>query len=65
MMTTTLQVKGMHCTSCEALIKEVLEEEGARHIKANHKDGTIRFEGLDPQKAAALIAAEGYEVKHS
>ena len=57
----TLNVKGMHCTSCEAIITDALEDIGARSIKADWKLGKVSFEG-DEEKARATIKEEGYEV---
>lgn len=58
---TTLNVKGMHCTACEALIKDALEDNDATNITADHKTGKVSFEG-DEAKARKAIKDEGYEV---
>lgn len=63
-MKQTLNVKGMHCSSCEALIKDALAD---LHVdaKANHKTGTVDVSfdenttTIDRIKDA--IKTEGYE----
>lgn len=35
----SFKVTGMHCSSCEKLIKEELESTGAKEIKIDHKTG--------------------------
>ena len=61
-----LKVKGMHCPSCEALVREDLGDiSGVKAVDADHKKGTVkvRYEGaLDFEKVKAAIASLGYEV---
>lgn len=63
MARTTLTVKGMHCNGCEALLKDVLEEEGAMRVEADYKTGKISFEHetMGKERAKTLIEGEGYE----
>ena len=61
-----LNIKGMHCKSCEMLIKDELEEMGVKEIEINHKTGkaAVTFDEtklkLDSIKAA--IKKQGYVV---
>ena len=66
-MKTKLNVKGMHCKSCEMLISEgVSEVKGVKSVKADHKKGFAEVDyddkvsKLDAIKEA--IKKEGYEV---
>lgn len=64
-MKKMLNVKGMHCKSCEMLLKDVIEEKGLKVLKADHVKGVIEVEASDPKlfgEAAKAIKAEGYEV---
>jgi copper chaperone CopZ len=62
-----LDVKGMHCKSCEMLIKDVLTEQpGVKKAEALAKDNKVMVE-FDAKKVSldkikALIKGEGYEV---
>ena len=64
-MKTKIQVKGMHCKSCEMLVTEALMENGAKSAKASFKDGFVEIEHDDKvlpvSKAKELIRKEGYE----
>ena len=64
-MEKKIKVKGMHCSSCEFLIKDSLNDLGVKS-NANHKKGedTIEF---DPKKVAIkkvykAIEDNGYKV---
>jgi copper chaperone len=61
-----LNVKGMHCASCEMLIQEALVDIGARKVDASHKKGTVQVEFDDSKitldKIKEAIKKEGYEV---
>lgn len=63
-----VQTKGMHCPSCEMLIKDELEELGGIHkVNASHKTGVIEVD-FDSQKVAEeniieIIKNQGYEIK--
>lgn len=62
----TLDVKGMHCQSCETLIKDELMELGVDKCEANHIIGkvVVTFDeskiSFDAIKSA--IAKQGYKV---
>ncbi len=61
-----LNVKGMHCASCEAILKEdVGAVSGVTNVKADHKKGVVSFDG--PQSALpqvkAAIEKDGYSVE--
>ncbi|MFH1056155.1 MAG: heavy-metal-associated domain-containing protein [Candidatus Altiarchaeota archaeon] len=62
-----IKVEGMHCGSCEMLVKDELSEvEGVRKVEADHKKGlvTVKYEGkLDLHKVKKAIAGLGYKVK--
>ncbi|VVB53631.1 Heavy-metal-associated domain protein [uncultured archaeon] len=61
-----LEVKGMHCHSCEMLIEDSLAEvAGVRKVKADHKAGLVRITADDSVNLNAVkkaIVKEGYEV---
>ena len=63
----SLSVTGMHCISCETLLKEILTDEGAMKVDVSYKTGkaTVEYdEGkLTEQKIKQLIENEGYKVK--
>ncbi len=67
MKTVKLKITGMHCSSCEVLIKDALEEsEGVKKadISMKNKSAEIQFDEnkTDKQKLKAIIEKEGYEV---
>ncbi|MDP2718164.1 MAG: heavy metal-associated domain-containing protein [Candidatus Micrarchaeota archaeon] len=60
-----LNVKGMHCKSCELLLSEDLSAiSGVSNVSANHQTGKVAFDGpvssIEPAKAA--IRTLGYQV---
>ena len=61
-----LNVNGMHCTSCETIIKDSLEENGAAQVLASSKTGTVIVTYDDAKisedKICALIKQEGYKL---
>jgi copper chaperone CopZ len=62
-----LMVKGMHCKSCELLLKEELEEiHGVKKAGPNHKEElvSIDFDGNSEtlEKIKNKIKEEGYEL---
>ncbi|MBI4182161.1 MAG: heavy-metal-associated domain-containing protein [Candidatus Aenigmarchaeota archaeon] len=60
---TTLHLKGMHCTSCEGLLTDILSDYGATQIHADFKKNLVSFQGKVPlDKVKAEIAKEGYQV---
>ena len=62
----TLNVLGMHCTSCELILKEdVGAVSGISNAKADYKAGVVSFDG--PKSALADVKAaiekNGYSVQ--
>ncbi len=66
-MEVRIKVKGMHCKSCEVLLKDVLEEIPGTNVKsANFQKGEIVAEfkdEADVAEAKKRIAAEGYQTE--
>ena len=66
-MKKTINVKGMHCKSCEMLIKDSLEEtNGVEAAELSHTAGTATI-SFDENKVSLdnlkkIIKDEGYEV---
>lgn len=67
-MKTEIHVSGMHCSGCEVLISEALEEmEGVEKAQASHQTGIVEVE-YDPSKAdlesmkKVIEAQGGYKV---
>jgi len=65
-MKVHLKIKGMHCNSCEVLIKEVLTEKGVTKSDVDSKKGTVTLEfdekKINLTKIKKIIEAEGYQV---
>ncbi len=63
----TLKVEGMHCTSCETIIKEDLEDAGAKDVKVSFSKGTVSASidenKISEKKLKQIIEKEGYKVK--
>ena len=64
-MKTKLNVKGMHCKSCEMLLKDALEDIGVQ-ATANAKTGEVTVEYDDAKTDLAtikkIIKKEGYDI---
>ena len=61
-----LKVSGMHCSSCETILKEdVGAVAGVSKVGADFKKGEVWFEGGDGVLPAVrkAIEANGYKVK--
>jgi len=60
-----LRVTGMHCPSCELLVKEELEElDGINRVTADHKADLVTIDGeYDAEKVKGIIAELGYKVE--
>ncbi|MBW3004654.1 cation transporter, partial [Candidatus Woesearchaeota archaeon] len=63
-----IKTKGMHCASCEVLLKSVLEElEGVNDAKASCKTGIISVDfdedKVNEKEIIELIKLEGYKIK--
>ncbi len=61
-----VKVSGMHCRSCEMLVKDVLEEhEGIIKAEASHAKGIVDVEydekKVDMKTIKSMIRGEGYE----
>ena len=62
----TLKVKGMHCPSCEMLVKDSIEDlSGVRDANASFKRGIVEVEGenINLNIIRQIINDEGYEVE--
>ncbi|MBR9691590.1 heavy-metal-associated domain-containing protein [Candidatus Woesearchaeota archaeon] len=63
-----IKTKGMHCSSCEMLVKDSLEElDGVEKAEANFKSGIIGV-NFDENKVTEsnilkIIKSEGYKIK--
>ncbi|MBT4540640.1 heavy-metal-associated domain-containing protein [Candidatus Woesearchaeota archaeon] len=67
-MKIMLNVEGMHCKSCETLIKDELDElEGIKNVNVSAEKGiaTIEYDEskVDKMKIIEIIKKEGYKVK--
>jgi copper chaperone CopZ len=62
----TFKTTGMHCSSCEILLKESLEDAGAKVQKISHKSGQVDLtyddSTLTEDKIKSIIKTEGYGV---
>jgi len=61
----TLKVKGMHCKSCEVLLKDSIEElHEVKVLKADHKSGILEIEAKESQleQIKSIIKKEGYTI---
>ena len=61
MATITLNITGMHCKSCSALLQDALEEEGAS-VSFQGSKATVET-SLPKEKVIAIIKKEGYGVQ--
>lgn len=63
----SLKVEGMHCKSCEVLIKEELEDAGAKDVLVSASKGTviasIDEKTITEKKVKQIIEKEGYKLK--
>ena len=62
-----IEVKGIHCKSCNMLVTDALQELGASQISIKldekNKIGKVSFDFLgDKKKAIETIEKEGYKV---
>ena len=63
-----IKTSGMHCSSCEMLVKDSLEDlKGVEKVKADHKSGIIEVDfddiEVDENAIKAVISSEGYNVQ--
>ncbi len=64
-MKKTIKVNGMHCNSCEILLKEAIEENGIKVISADHQKGEIVVDMKNENEIAAIrkaVEKEGYSL---
>ena len=66
-MKAELNIKGMHCKSCEMLISDALEDAGVISSKIDHQTGLAEIE-FDKSKLSLdnikkIIKKEGYKTK--
>lgn len=67
MKNVSYNVKGMHCKSCEVLIKDDLEDmEGVQKVEVSHEKGYVKVtfdeKKLKEDNIKSAIRKEGYEV---
>ncbi|MCW8795533.1 MAG: heavy-metal-associated domain-containing protein [Chlorobium sp.] len=67
MKTITMNVGGMHCGSCETVVREVLEEVGGvEKAEVSHSAGTVLVvydeRRVSPATLKTAIENEGYSV---
>ncbi|MBT3940846.1 heavy-metal-associated domain-containing protein [Candidatus Woesearchaeota archaeon] len=65
MVNIKITTKGMHCNSCEMLVKDALEElAGVNKVEASHETGAIYIDFNDTkiskEKILDVIKEEGY-----
>ena len=69
MITKKLKVEGMHCKSCEMLIKDILEDEEVEVISINHKTGNMEISydenSVDFEEIKEILAEEGHIINES
>jgi copper chaperone len=61
-----IKTNGMHCSSCEMLVKDSLEElDGVKSAKADYESGIIEVDfddaEIDENAIKSAISNEGYE----
>ncbi len=64
-MKKNVKVNGMHCSSCEILLREAIEEAGVKVVSANHAKGEIVVDMKDENeisKVKKAIEKEGYKM---
>ncbi len=64
-MKKTLKIDGMHCSSCEILLTEAIEETGAKVVSADHQKKEIIVETKNENEFGAIrkaVEKEGYKV---
>ncbi len=63
-----IKIRGMHCASCEMLVKDSLEElDGVNKVEASHEKGIVSVDfdenKVDKSKIVETIKSEGYNVE--
>jgi copper chaperone CopZ len=67
-MKTKIQVKGMHCRSCEALLTESIGEiQVVKKVNVDYKNGTVEVDFEEKKinigMIKTIIMKEGYDVE--
>ncbi len=65
-MKKNVKVKGMHCASCEILLREAIEEAGVKDVSASHEKGEIVVDMKNEKEYSNVkkaIEKEGYNVE--
>lgn len=65
-MKKNVKVKGMHCASCEILLREAIEEAGVKVVSASHEKGEIVVDMKNEKEYSNVkkaIEKEGYNVE--
>lgn len=70
MVVKKLNVKGMHCPSCEVLVKDVLEDENVEVLFVSFKSGVLEISfdenKIDFDEVKELIVSDcGYQVSEA
>jgi len=55
------QIKGMHCESCEKVLKMALEDEGIKVKNISHKTGMLETENGTSEQIKKIVKTEGYD----
>jgi copper chaperone CopZ len=63
-----LKTEGMHCTSCEALVKDSLEElDGINKVDVSYQSGIVDVDfdekEINRKKIIEVIEKEGYKIR--
>lgn len=62
----TFKITGMHCQSCELLVKEDLEDAGAKTVKASHEKELLELEynphNLSKEKVKEIVSDLGFKI---
>lgn len=63
-----IKTKGMHCKSCEMLVKDALEDiSGIEKVEASHESGIVSVDfdetQTNKQEIIKIIKQEGYKVE--
>ena len=65
-MEKTFKITGMHCSSCEMLIKDALEDSGVKVKEISSKKGIAKVDfdekKTNESKIKTIIEGEGYKV---
>ncbi len=68
MESKNLKISGMHCSACEMLIKDILEEVNIKVENISHKTGTLKISYDDKNisliEIEKILLEEGYKNKN-